>query len=74
MKVESPINKWMVNYNASIYPGGTYRAQVVVKRCVIGILCYEIGSARSIFAITGKCFIILFRTCSNTRTLGIDQC
>nr|CAI5869288.1 unnamed protein product [Callosobruchus analis] len=43
---------WSVTYNASIYPAGAYLAQVVVKKCLLNLLCYEIGSQRIQFWIT----------------------
>ncbi|CAH1958768.1 unnamed protein product [Acanthoscelides obtectus] len=43
---------WSVTYNASIYPAGDYIAQVVVKKCLLNLFCYEIGSQRIQFSLT----------------------
>ncbi|XP_018577236.1 uncharacterized protein LOC108915612 isoform X1 [Anoplophora glabripennis] len=43
---------WAVTYEADKYAMGTYIVNVVVKNCLIEIVCYEVASARSYFDIT----------------------
>lgn len=45
---------WNVTYEADVYAMGTYIVNVVVKNCVLTIVCYEVASARSYFVITGE--------------------
>ncbi|CAH1156168.1 unnamed protein product [Phaedon cochleariae] len=51
---QNATDSWSITYNASIYPVGPYLTQVAVKKCVIyETFCYQIGSARIFFDITG---------------------
>lgn len=52
--IKNATDLWTVTYEADEYPMGTYIVNVVVKNCVLTIVCYEVASARSYFVITGE--------------------
>ncbi|KAJ8978646.1 hypothetical protein NQ317_002283 [Molorchus minor] len=52
--MQNSTDQWTVTYEADKYPIGSYIVQVSVKTCVISeIICYEVGSSRPSFNITG---------------------